>query len=33
MDAFVAKPVETEELYRVIGDVLAATPQPASVAA
>jgi signal transduction histidine kinase/ActR/RegA family two-component response regulator len=33
MDAFVAKPVETEELYRVIGEVLAAKPRPAVVAA
>ena len=33
MDGFVPKPVETEELYRVIGEVLAAKPQLASVAA
>ncbi len=33
MDAFVAKPVETQELYRVIDEVLSAEPAPASVAA
>ncbi len=33
MDAFVAKPVETQELYRVIDEVLSAEPEPASVAA
>ena len=33
MDAFVAKPVEAEELYRVIDEVLSGDPEPASVAA
>lgn len=33
MDAFVAKPVETDELYRVIGEVLDAKSQPAVAAA
>ena len=33
MDGFVAKPVEAEELYRVIGELMAAEPEQSSAVA